>query len=609
MADSVSTEAWLDQRRWAALEEALKAQGSNVKRHLQDYLITLYNETVPLERWVQIETAITKEELESAQAAEDQKVYAAFHIRENGHDSIFSTGNGEEFLDVAIRLRRYLQGDAEAVKGGFSHHFYKTQPITRERFDELAALRLENTGKVSGAFEIDLDAGWCSALNLADGWQTFKNKDVSTAAYHANRTRNLQRNEQWRRLVDYPEAVTRLLNGEQGEVYIPAEKKEKEPPKEFALPPSNQAMRRVYAYLLQQRHISREVLSAFAQKGLIYESRELSIDQTKVYHNAVFVGFDERGVARHAHKRGLYTQGKSYRGNIEGSDPRCSFHWVGTSDRLYVFEAPIDLLAFLTLYPDGWQQHSYVALCGTAEHAMLWMLEKNPNLRKTILCLDHDAAGIEAVGRLSDVLREHGYSQIAPLQSEYKDWDEDLKARHGLEAQPAEEHPQFVAADLVCQRIGTRCKEVQPDRAAYQIPGLLLQYRNDLHWGRFDQAMEHMETMAALSLSVVLRECKQMGTALTVEQGVRFLESHILPHQNRSILKNRADEIAMQFQSVLAKNNRQGIRTQAEKKEVASAWLELAISCAKVPVKYEADEIKRRQKEEKTQRETEPVMA
>ena len=232
------------------------------------------------------------------------------------------------------------------------------------------------------------------------------------------------------------------------------------------------------------------------------------------------------------------TQGKSYRGNIEGSDPRCSFHWVGTSDRLYVFEAPIDLLAFLTLYPDGWQQHSYVALCGTAEHAMLWMLEKNPNLRKAILCLDHDAAGIEAAGieaagRLSDILREHGYSQIASLQSEHKDWDEDLKAWNGLEAQPAEEHPQFAVAGLVCRRIGARCKEVQPDRAVYQFPGLLLRYRNDLHWGRFDQAMERMETMAALALSVVLRECKQMGTALTTEQGVRFLESHILPHQNR----------------------------------------------------------------------------
>ena len=70
---------------------------------MQDYLIKLYNETVPFDQWLQIENAITKEELESAQAAEDQKVYAAFHIREHGHDSIFSTGNGEEFLDVAIR--------------------------------------------------------------------------------------------------------------------------------------------------------------------------------------------------------------------------------------------------------------------------------------------------------------------------------------------------------------------------------------------------------------------------------------------------------------------------------------------------------------------------
>ena len=203
MADSVSTEAWLDQRRWAALEEALKAQGSNVKRHLQDYLITLYNETVPLERWVQIETAITKEELESAQAAEDQKVYAAFHIRENGHDSIFSTGNGEEFLDVAIRLRRYLQGGAESVKGDFSHHFYKAQPITRERFDELATLRMENIGKVSGAFEIDLDAAWISSLLIMDGWHTFKIKDVSAAVYHATRSLHVPLEYQWHKFINH----------------------------------------------------------------------------------------------------------------------------------------------------------------------------------------------------------------------------------------------------------------------------------------------------------------------------------------------------------------------------------------------------------------------
>lgn len=276
-------------------------------------------------------------------------------------------------------------------------------------------------------------------------------------------------------ITPYPEAVTRLLGGEKGEVYQPAQKKEREEPKEFALPPANQTMRRVYAYLLQQRHISREILNAFAQKGLIYESRELSKDKTKEYHNAVFVGIDEHGVARHAHKRGIYTQGKSYRGNVEGCDPRHSFHWTGTSDRLYVFEAPIDLLAFLTLYPEDWQQHSYVALCGTAEHAMLWMLEQNPKLQKIILCLDHDAAGIEAAGRLTDILCKHGYTQSAPLRSTNKDWDEDLKEQHGLEPQPPEEHPQLIVAGTICERIGAKCKAVRPEQASYQIPRLLQQ--------------------------------------------------------------------------------------------------------------------------------------
>ena len=227
--------------------------------------------------------------------------------------------------------------------------------------------------------------------------------------------------------LTYPEAVTRLLNGEQGEVYIPAEKKEKEPPKEFALPPSNQAMRRVYAYLLQQRHISREVLSAFAQKGLIYESRELSIDQTKVYHNAVFVGFDEHGVPRHGHKRGLYTMGQSYRGNIEGSDPRHSFHYLGGDDTLYVFEAPIDLLSYISLFTEGWQEHNYVACCGTSSIPVLEMLRQLPQLRQVYLCLDNDAAGHAAGARMAKLLEERGISaeRLVPQQ---KDWNDDLKA-------------------------------------------------------------------------------------------------------------------------------------------------------------------------------------
>ena len=93
------------------------------------------------------------------------------------------------------------------------------------------------------------------------------------------------------------------------------------------------------------------------------------------YHNAVFVGYDSDGVPRHAHKRGTYTSGEPFKGNVEGCDPRYSFHWNGQSDTVYVFEAPIDLLSFISLYQKDWQKHSYVALCGVAEHALMQLCQ------------------------------------------------------------------------------------------------------------------------------------------------------------------------------------------------------------------------------------------
>ena len=233
--------------------------------------------------------------------------------------------------------------------------------------------------------------------------------------------------------LSYPEAVTRLLDGEQGRIYEPASRKKEEPKKEFIQPPVGREMRRLYAYLLKRRLIDREVLSTFVRAGLVYEDEK--------YHNAVFIGKDEHGVVRHAHKRSTSGMGKTFRINVEGSDPRYSFHWNGTSDRLYVFEAPIDLLSFLTLYPKNWQRHSYVALCGVGEQAMLWMLEQAPGIRRPILCLDHDAAGIEATGRLKEILRERGYSETAVLQSIHKDWNEDLLAA-GKQPVPEEQEEQ-----------------------------------------------------------------------------------------------------------------------------------------------------------------------
>lgn len=204
-----------------------------------------------------------------------------------------------------------------------------------------------------------------------------------------------------------------------------------EPKKEFHLPERNQNMHRVYAYLIQKRFIAPEIVSYFAKNRTLYEDAQ--------YHNVVFVGLDENGVPRQAHKRSANTF-RNFRMTCEGSDTRYSFSHFGQSDKLYVFEAPIDMLSFLTLYPKNWQEHSYIAMNGVYENALLRALETHQNLQKIVLCVDHDEGGIDAIYRLTDILHERGYQKISCIQPNLKDWNEVLKAMHGEPALPAVPH-------------------------------------------------------------------------------------------------------------------------------------------------------------------------
>lgn len=145
------------------------------------------------------------------------------------------------------------------------------------------------------------------------------------------------------------------------------------------------------------------------------------------YHNVVFVGFDSDGIPRHAHKRGTCQKGQPFKGNVEGCDPRYSFRWIGKSNTVYVFEAPIDMLSFISMYQKGWMDHSYVALCGVAEHALMQLLNDAPHISQIALCLDHDKAGIQARERIKKNLSERGYHMVFSLFSNLKDWNEDLQ--------------------------------------------------------------------------------------------------------------------------------------------------------------------------------------
>ena len=199
-----------------------------------------------------------------------------------------------------------------------------------------------------------------------------------------------------------------------------------EEPKHLEIPPAHKDMRRVFAYLCQTRGITPEVVSAFARKGLLYESAD--------HHNAVFVGRDEQGEIRHLHARGTLT-GSHFRQTLPGSEKEYSFHWPGTSGKLYAFEAPIDLLSYISLHPEGWQDHSYVALCGVSAAPIHHLLETQPQLQDVTLCLDNDKAGHNAARRIAgELLREWNVTVSAEF-STLKDWNDELLANHQEESE------------------------------------------------------------------------------------------------------------------------------------------------------------------------------
>ena len=218
----------------------------------------------------------------------------------------------------------------------------------------------------------------------------------------------------------FQEAVAKLLGGEQGQAFRSASERNAEPQKLFALPLPHHNMRRVYAYLMKQRHIDRDIITHFARAGTLYEDAK--------YHNAVFVGTDEHGVSRHAQKRSTNSQGKSFKLNVAGSDARYSFHHLGDDGDLYVFEAPIDLLSYITLHPENWQQHSYVACCGTSYEPVRWILTRMEAPQMVSLCLDHDNAGDQGCERMAKQISSEFGIPTRRLVPEQKDWNEDLCA-------------------------------------------------------------------------------------------------------------------------------------------------------------------------------------
>ena len=261
--------------------------------------------------------------------------------------------------------------------------------------------------------------------------------------------------------MDFPTAVQELLEQRVTSLSsVPLKStNQSEKQKDFRLPEANDNMHRVFAYLIKQRFIAPEVITHFAKRKLLYEDKK--------HHNAVFVGVDKNGVPRQAHKRGTTTFGKSFRQTVEGSDTKYSFAHFGESGKLFIFEAPIDMLSYLTLHPEKWPEHSYIAMNGVYENAVLTALKGHSNLSEIVICTDNDVGGIDAADRLKDILHENNYKNISRVLPQNKDFNEDLKQLNGADFLPAIPHK--IKEEYHRQAENIEYLKCRPDKLKSQI--------------------------------------------------------------------------------------------------------------------------------------------
>ena len=200
MADHVDITLWIDRRWKDAIEKHLRDE--TLEEHLEDVLDELCNH-LPEREYKRISAEIYAEDAARRTEEEAARTYAAYHVTERGQEWYFKTSLGEELLAVGKKLRGYLTKGNGVAPDKFIGMFFGGQPITAKEFDALTALRMENTGKVRGVFDLNFDKRKFSAVHIMDGWRTWAMRDVSAAVYHATRPHFASSDDKWRKLLDH----------------------------------------------------------------------------------------------------------------------------------------------------------------------------------------------------------------------------------------------------------------------------------------------------------------------------------------------------------------------------------------------------------------------
>ena len=181
MAQQEKIVLWIDRRWLTAIEKRLN--GQTLQEHMEDVLDEICNQ-LPEREYKRISAEIYAEDAARRTEEEAARTYAAYHVVENGQEWYFKTSPGEELLDAAKKLRGYVTAENGTAPDLFIKLFADGHPITAQEYNALTALRMENTGKARGVFDLNFDKREFSAVRIMDGWRTWAMRDVSAAVYH-----------------------------------------------------------------------------------------------------------------------------------------------------------------------------------------------------------------------------------------------------------------------------------------------------------------------------------------------------------------------------------------------------------------------------------------
>lgn len=198
------------------------------------------------------------------------------------------------------------------------------------------------------------------------------------------------------------------------------------------LPPKNDNFKRLYAYLMQTRGLSQEVVSDFVHRRLIYEDA--------VHHNIVYCGRDPEGNIRYAGMRGTADiYGKTFKMDVPGNNKNYGVNIVNVqSDQLKVFESVIDCMSYIDMYKDNFSNKLVLGM--VSDNPLVQFLKDYSHIRGITFCLDNDEAAQTALyGRkvngkiekegLLDKYCGQGYSVNVDVPEYGKDFNEMLLHR------------------------------------------------------------------------------------------------------------------------------------------------------------------------------------